>query len=429
MKEAVTPPTARNQLSWGIRVNLAQFALLAVIVFWVGSVVGVERVVVPLLGTERFGLTSYLAILGFVASFWFVKAFLNLGAGRLADRWGRRPTLIVGWLVVLPVPFLLAFAPSWDWVIAANALVGVNQGLAWSMSVTSQIDLAGPRSRGLAVGVNEAAGYAGVTVGAIVGAILAVTYLSVYPYVYLLGVILVALALSVVLVRETHDHALRETAAAIDRPLAAAPPSGSAPGGWLVTFVRATWRDRNLAACNQAGLIEKFVDTVAWGLFPVFFVARGVSLPMVGILVGLYTGVWAVLQLFTGALSDRIGRRIPIVVGMELAGAGVALTAIAPSLLGWVAGAVAMGTGMALLYPTLLAAVSDLAKPSERGTTLGVYRFWRDSGYGIGAIASGLVADAVGLRGGFLVVALLMAVSGGIVATLLRTGPKYSHPP
>ena len=404
----------------GIRANWRQFVLLTVTVFWVGSVIGIERVTVPLLGAERFHLVQYVVLLSFVASFGFVKAFLNLVAGRAADRWGRRPVLVAGWLVALPVPFLLTFAPNWGWVVVANALVGVNQGFAWSMSVTSQIDLAGPAARGFAVGVNEAGGYAGVTVGGIAGAILAGPYIAAYPFELLLAIVVVALVVAFVLVKETRGFARREGA-----PIS--------PAGELATtrpartsFGKASWGDRRLLACHQAGLVEKFVDTVAWGLFPLFFIARGVAIPTVGALVGTYTGTWAVLQLATGHLSDRVGRRIPIVLGMEVAGAGVALVALTGSLLGWLLGTLVAGVGMAFLYPNLVAAVADVASPVERGSVLGVYRFWRDSGYGFGAIAAGLVADAFGLVDTFLVVALLMAASGTVVAWLYRDSPSRS---
>ena len=398
----------------GIRANLGQFALLTLTVFWVGSVIGVERVVVPILGTEEFHLTLYLAILSFVASFGFVKAFLNLVAGRAADRWGRRRILIFGWLVAIPVPFLLATAPNWDWIVIANALVGVNQGLAWTMSVTSQIDVAGPKARGLAVGINEAAGYAGVTAGGLIGAALAIPYTSAHPFEFLLGVVVIALLVSLLFIRESRGHVRMEATEVLHSP------SNGPRHDWWSAFARTTWRDRNLFACSQAGLIEKFVDTVAWGLFPLFFLSRGLSLSSIGGVVGAYTGTWAVLQMFTGAWSDRVGRKRLIVGGMELAGAGVAVVALTTSLLGWVVGAAMAGLGMAMLYPNLIAAVSDVALPSERGTVLGVYRFWRDSGYGFGAIFAGVVADALGLTGAFLSVTLLMVVSGIIVAVALR---------
>ncbi len=306
------------------------------------------------------------------------------------------------------------FAPNWGWVVAANALVGVNQGLAWSMSVTSQIDIAGPSSRGLAVGINEAGGYAGVTIGGIAGAVLAGPYIAAYPFELLLAVVMIALFVTLAFVKETRGFAHRETGPGGPVGAAAVPRATGA------SFGKATYGDRRLLACHQAGLIEKFVDTAAWGLFPLFFVARGVATPTVAVLVGAYTGTWALLQLATGHLSDRIGRRIPIVLGMEVAGAGVAFVALSNSLLDWFLGAVTAGVGMALLYPNLVAAAADLAAPVERGSVLGVYRFWRDSGYGFGAIAAGLAADAFGLVNAFLVVALVMAVSGAVVAWFYR---------
>jgi MFS family permease len=419
----VSGPSLPRGVVWGIRANWKQFVLLTLTVFWVGSVIGIERVTVPLLGSERFHLVQYVVLLSFVASFGFVKAFLNLVAGRAADRWGRRPILVAGWLVALPVPFLLIFGPNWGWVVVANALVGVNQGFAWSMSITSQIDIAGPSARGLAVGINEAGGYAGVTIGGIVGAILAGPYISVYPFELLLAIVVLALLVAFFFVGESRGFAHREATPAglVD------PPASSR--STRTSFGLATWGDRRLLACNQAGLIEKFVDTVAWGLFPLFFVARGVSIPTVGALVGAYTGTWAALQLGTGHLSDRIGRRIPILVGMEVAGAGVAIVALSGSIPVWFLGATTTGVGMALLYPNLVAAVADLASPVERGSVLGVYRFWRDSGYGFGAIVAGLAADAFGLVNALLVVALLMGVAGSAFAGMYRDSRGLRGPP
>lgn len=409
----------------GLRANLGQFSLLAAITGGVGLVVGAERVVVPVLAKADFGIASFLATLAFIVSFGFVKATLNLLAGRLADRVGRKPLLVVGWVVAVPVPFMIIFAPSWAWVVAANVLVGVNQGLAWSMTVSGKIDLVGPRRRGFAMGINEFSGYAGVSLGGYLGGYLGGVYgLRVAPFLFILGVVGVALLTSLLLVRETLPYTRLE---AQQHPLPS--PGGLSrtssdqvvqerPSFWAI-FMLTTWRDRALFATSQAGLIEKFTDTLVWGLFPLYFAQRGLAPAPIGAVVAAYTGTWAVLQIYTGHLTDRIGRKWPIAVGMWLAAGGIVIVAAEGILFWWVVGAVLMGIGMALLYPTLLAAVSDVAHPSWRSTSLGVYRFWRDSGYAFGALAIGGVADALGLLSGFWFAALIMTISGALVALLM----------
>jgi MFS family permease len=404
----------------GLRPNLAQFSLLATITFGVGLVVGAERVVVPVLAKQDFGVATFLATLAFIVSFGFVKAALNLVAGRLADHFGRKPLLVLGWVVALPVPFLIIFAPSWGWIVAANILLGMNQGLAWTMTVTSKIDLVGPKQRGFALGINEFSGYAGVSLGGFVGGYLGGVFgLRVAPFLFVLGVILVMLLASLLLVRETYGFTHLETqqAAQHGHPnVEADPPQRPS---LAAIFALTTWGDRALAATSQAGLIEKFADTLAWGLFPLYFASRGLSPIAIGAVVAAYTGTWAVLQIYTGHLTDRIGRKWPIAGGMWLVASGIVLVALTATLVAWVLGAVLMGVGMALLYPTLLAAVSDVAVPHWRATSLGVYRFWRDSGYALGALAIGIVADAFGLLAGFWFTAAIMAVSGLVVAIFM----------
>ena len=415
---------ARSRL--GLRENLAQFTLLALMTFNVGLVVGAERVVAPALAARAFHLVSFLATLSFIISFGVVKALLNLVAGRLSDRIGRKPVLLAGWLVALPVPFMIIFAPSWGWVVAANALLGVNQGFTWTVSVTSKIDLVGPRRRGLALGINESSGYLGVSLGGFAGGALAGAYgLRVAPFLFVLAVVLVSLAASWLFIRETLPYTRIEAGAAE----AGAPEAGGPP--LRTVFALATWGDRALGAAAQAGLVEKFTDTLAWGLFPLYFTSQGLDLATVGALVAVYTGSWAALQLYTGHLTDRVGRKWPIVSGMWLAGGGVALVAASHALAGWVAGALLMGVGMALLYPTLLAAVSDVAHPRWRGAALGVYRLWRDAGYAIGGLAIGVVADRFGLLASFWSCAALMGLSGLAVALLMyETQParRQVHP-
>ncbi len=417
-----SPQQATPAVQLGLRPNLVQFSLLATITFGVGLVVGAERVVVPVLAKQDFGIASFLATLAFIVSFGFVKAALNLVAGRLADHFGRKPLLVLGWVIALPVPFLIIFAPSWGWVVAANVLLGMNQGLAWTMTVTSKIDLVGPKRRGFALGINEFSGYAGVSLGGFVGGYLGGLFgLRVAPFLFVLGVILVMLLASLLLVRETHHFThleTRQAAAQQGHPNAGADPLQPRPS-LAAIFGLTTWGDRALAACSQAGLIEKFTDTLAWGLFPLYFASHGLAPVAIGAVVAAYTGTWAVLQIYTGHLTDRIGRKWPIAGGMWLAAGGITLVALTETLVMWVMGAVLMGVGMALLYPTLLAAVSDVAAPQWRATSLGVYRLWRDSGYAFGALALGIVADAFGLLAGFWFAAALMIVSGVLVALLM----------
>ncbi|MDE3230699.1 MAG: MFS transporter [Chloroflexota bacterium] len=428
-----TASAARPPLRLGLRENLPQFLLLAATTLGVGLVIGSERVVGPALAASRFHITSFLLTLTFIISFGVVKAALNLVAGRLADRLGRRPLLLLGWLAALPIPFMIIFAQSWWWVVLANVLLGVNQGFAWTITVTSKIDLVGGRSRGFALGVNEFSGYAGVALGGYVGGLLGGFYgPSVAPFVFMLIVSLVFLGVSRFLIRETLPYTRIEQAEVMRARAeaqteaweeAASQPSADETPTPLPSlraiFALTTWGDRTLAAASQAGLVEKFADTLAWGLFPLYFASRGLSLAEIGALVAVYTGVWAVSQLFTGYLTDRIGRKWPIAGGMWLAAAGIALVGLSGGLPGWIGGALLMGVGMALLYPTLLATVSDVARPRWRGSSLGVYRLWRDSGYALGALLIGAIADAFGLLAGFWFAAAIMAASGLVVALLM----------
>lgn len=408
----LAPAAASSGLRLGLAANWQQFALLASITSFVGLVVGVERVAVPILGKQGFHLTSFTIALAFITSFGFVKAALNLLAGRLADRYGRKPLLIAGWLVALPVPFTIVAAPSWAWVVAANVLVGVNQGLAWSMTVTGKIDLVGPRRRGFAMGVNEFSGYAGVSLGGVVGGYLVGAYgLRPAPYLFMLAVALFGLAISAIAVRETTPFAHLEARSMV---------TGEPRPSWRTVFLLTSWRNKTMFAISQAGLVEKFADTLAWGLLPIFFIRHGLSPAAAGLLVGIYTGAWAVLQLITGGLSDRIGRKWPVVGGMWVAALGIGVIAATTGTATWAAGAAVMGIGMALLYPTLLAAISDVAHPVWRATSLGVYRMWRDSGYAFGGLAIGLVADRFGLLASFWFSSGILASSGLLVALLMR---------
>ncbi|WP_435102602.1 MFS transporter [Halarchaeum sp. P4] len=404
----------------GIRENWQQFVLQLLMVFAVGLTIGSERTVVPVLGREVFGLESLLVIGSFVLSFGFVKALLNLYGGKWADTYGRKPILSLGWVVALPIPVVLVFATNWWWVTLANVLLGVNQGLAWSMSVNAKIDLAGDTQRGLAVGLDETFGYVGVAVGGWISGVVATAYgLRPEPFFLLAGVVLVGLLASILLVEETKPYADAEADAA---------ESGDSDGDLPFAEVvkQATYGDRTLFAAAQAGSVEKFVDALVWIAFPLYFTTRGLSVAEVGVVVGVYGGVWGVGQLYTGRLADRIGRRPPIVVGMFIAGVGTALTAVVSGYWLWIGAATVTGAGMALLYPNLITVVGDAAHPRWRAQGLGVYRMWRDAGYGFGAIFVGLLADLVSIEAAILGVGVAMLLSGLVtLAWLEETHPNF----
>jgi len=397
----------------GLRANWRQFALLVAVNAFVGAMVGLERSVLPLLAEEDFGLASRTAILSFLVSFGLVKAGTNYFAGRFSDRVGRKPVLLLGWLAALPVPVMVILAPSWGWVVAANVLLGVNQGLAWSTTVIMKIDLVGPVRRGLAMGLNEAAGYVAVSLAALAAGYLASSY-GVRPAPFLLGIgfAVLGLLLTMLFVRETREHAKLEASQTVIT-------TADGPSGGEI-FVRTSFTDRNLSSVSQAGLVNNLNDGMAWGLFPLFFAAAGLSIGQVGVLAAIYPGVWGFGQLATGWVSDRLGRKWMIVSGMWLQAAGILLTAITQSLPPWILGAVLMGLGTALTYPTLLAAVGDVAHPSWRASAVGVYRLWRDLGYAVGAILAGAVADLFGFAPAIVTVGILTAVSGLAVAIRMR---------
>jgi MFS family permease len=381
----------------GLRENAAQFALLIAVNAFVGAMVGLERSTLPLIGADDFGVSSKTAVLSFIAAFGVAKAVTNLAAGALADRWGRRRLLVLGWAFAVPVPILIAVAPSWGWVVAANVLLGVNQGLAWSMTVVMKIDLVGPRRRGLALGLNESAGYGGVAIAAALSGLLASELAARDVLVGAgLAVAVIGLLVSATLIRDTAAHVALEQAGH--------PDEGPAPS---------TYRDPTLRSCSQAGLVNNLNDGLAWGLAPLFLAAHGASLTEVGLVAGVYPAVWGGGQLLTGAWSDRVGRKPLIVVGMLVQAAALGLLiASQGDFAAAVAAAALLGAGTALVYPALLAAVSDRVAPVERAPALGVYRFWRDAGYAVGALAAGAVADAAGFDAAIFAVAGLTAASG-----------------
>jgi MFS family permease len=397
--------TERVQL--GLRENAAQFSLLVVVNAFVGAMVGLERSTLPLVGRDDFNLGSSAAVLSFIVAFGLAKAFTNLGAGALAQRAGRRRLLIAGWAVALPVPLLIATAPSWAWIVAANVLLGVNQGLAWSMTVLMKIELVGPRRRGLALGLNEAAGYGGVALAAGLTGWLAAEYAARDVLVAFGAVIaVVGFLLSVLFVRDTAAHvALEQTTHHAD--------ADEAPPRLRDAFASASYRVPALRSCSQAGLVNNLNDGLAWGLVPLFLAANGAGAAPIGLVAAIYPGVWSVTQIATGHWSDTIGRKPLIVAGMLLQAAALAALAVSDGSIALAAGtAVLLGLGTALVYPTLIAAMSDAVSPVARAPVVGVYRFWRDMGYALGAVIAGATADALGYGGAIALVAALTAVSG-----------------
>jgi MFS family permease len=396
-----------DRVRLGLRENASQFSLLVAVNAFVGAMVGLERSTLPLIGREQFHVNSDTAVLSFIVAFGIAKAFTNLGAGALAERFGRRRLLIAGWVVALPVPLLIGVAPSWGWIVAANVLLGVNQGLAWSMTVVMKIDLVGPKRRGFALGLNEAAGYGGVALAAGLSGLLASTFAPREVMVVAGGVIAVtALLLSLFFVRDTSGHVALEQS----RDSA---PTDEAPPQLGEAFARATYRQPALRSCSQAGLVNNLNDGLAWGLVPLYLAANGAGVASIGLVAAVYPAVWSVAQIGTGHWSDSVGRKLPIVGGMLLQAVALGLLAVSGGVVATATAAAALlGFGTALVYPTLIAAISDAVSPVARAPVVGVYRFWRDAGYALGAIIAGTVADALGYGGAIGVVAALTALSG-----------------
>ncbi|MFC5747327.1 MFS transporter [Actinomadura rugatobispora] len=394
----------------GLRENWLQFTLLVVVNVCVGALVGLERTTVPLIGTRVFGLTSDLVVFSFIIAFGVTKALTNLAAGALTARFRRRHLLIAGWLAGVPVPFALAWAPSWNWIIAANVLLGINQGLTWSMTVNMKIDLVGPARRGLATGLNEAAGYVAVGATALATGYLATVY-GLRPAPELIGVVFVAAGLALSLI-------VRDTAAHLALELARHPRPATEPTGLATAFARTSWRDRSLRGASQAGLVNNLNDGLTWGVFPLLFTDHGLGLAAVGLIKGLYPLLWGIGQIYTGHLADRIGRKPLIVAGMLVQAGGfvLALVLLDRPLLAGIMSAVFLGVGTAMVYPALIASVSDHAHPAWRAKALGTYRFWRDIGYAAGALVAGVLADALGLNATVIAAAVLTAGSGLLAA-------------
>jgi len=438
-EKRVPPQGTQSVVQLGLRANWQQFTLLVIVNAFVGGMVGLERSIVPLLGQRVFGLASTTAVLSFIVSFGVVKALANLFAGRLSDRIGRKDVLVAGWFVGLPVPLLIIFAPSWGWVVFANVLLGINQGLCWSTTVIMKIDLVGPARRGLAMGLNEAAGYGAVSLAAIAAGYLAATY-ALRPQPFLLGVAfaLAGLLLSLFFVRESRGHARHEAAmltspagqAAASAPQTPPPDQQAAPPSFKDIFLFTSWKNRTLFSVSQAGLVNNLNDGLAWGLFPLFFAAHGLSIAQIGLLAGIYPGVWGATQLLTGALSDRVGRKGMIVAGMLLQGVAIGLIPFTQGFAWWAVDLILLGLGTALVYPTLLAAVSDVVHPSWRASAVGVYRLWRDSGYAIGALLAGVLADLFGVSWAIGAIAGVTFLSGVVASVVMReTLPSHRKAP
>jgi MFS family permease len=378
--------------------------------------VGLERTVVPLIGAEEFGIASTTLVVSFIVSFGVIKALANLVSGQLADTWGRKRVLVIGWLFGLPVPFIIMWAPSWEWVVVANALLGINQGFAWSMTVIMKIDLVGPKSRGLAVGLNEFAGYLAVGVTAFLTGYIAANYgLRPAPFYLGIGYAAFGLVLSVFLVRDTRDH-VRLESGSNQKP--------AEPVGFWKIFALTSYGDRNLFAACQAGLVNNLNDGMSWGIFPLFFASFGLGVERIGILKAVYPATWGILQVATGPLSDCWGRKGLIVAGMWVQAGGLFLTAFTQSFEWWLVASLLLGVGTAMVYPSLIAAVSDASHPTWRARSLSVYRFWRDLGYAIGALSAGLIADFFGLAWAIDSIAALTFISGVVVAILMREGQR-----
>jgi MFS family permease len=415
----------------GLRQNLSQFVILIVVNAFVGAMVGLEQTVVPLIGKDIFGIQSNAIILSFIASFGLVKALLNLYAGALAERWGRKNVLIVGWLFGIPVPFILLFAPDWNWIIFANVLLGVNQALAWSMTVNMKIDLVGKEKRGLALGLNEFAGYISVAmVGFATGYLASVYGLKPYPFYIGIAFAVIGTLLSWIIVRDTKQFMLLETKNHGDddddlkhNESGLVKSDNSSSHGGLTfkqVFAHTSWQNRTLLSVSQAGLVNNLVFGVSWGLFTLYFASFNLNVNEIGFLKALHPAIWGILQLGTGTLSDKIGRKSLIYTGMMVQAAGIWIVVFANSMLGWIIGMSLLGVGTAFVYPTLLAAISDVAHPKWRATSLGVYRFWRDLGFVFGAIVIGFLADRFGANIAINSVAWIALASGVFVFVVMR---------
>jgi len=418
------------EIRLGLRENIGQFSLLVLITAFVGSMVGLERTVVPLIGEQEFGLVSKTAIVSFIISFGIVKAICNFFAARISETWGRKRVLVLGWIIGLPVPFIIIWADRWIWFDVANVLLGINQALTWSMTVIMKVDLVGPKRRGLALGLNEFAGYLSVGIMAwLTGEIAAAYALRPEPFYLGIGIAGLGLVCSVLFVRETIGYARFEarqhTSQAPALPSASSDNPGARHPSVKEIFALTSWKERALSSCSQAGLVNNLNDGMSWGIYPLFFSSYGLGVAAIGIIKAVYPTVWGVLQPITGPLSDRLGRKWLIACGMGVQAGGIWMTVLVPTYSWWIVAAVLQGLGTAMVYPVLLAAIGDVAHPGWRATSMGVYRFWRDLGYAVGALLAGLIADLLGMVAAIHVVAALTLLSGLIVAlSMYETLPE-----
>jgi MFS family permease len=414
----------KNYNELGIRANLYQFLTQLLLVFFVGIIIGLERNIIPLIASEEFGIGSVTVIMSFVISFGVVKGLLNLYGGHLSEKYGRKNILIIGWLFALPIPILIIFAWEWWIIVFANILLGINQGLAWSMTVTSKIDIVGKKWRGLAIGMNEWAGYTGVALATLIGGYLASVRLfptilpdsiRVAPFMFGMVIILLANLVSIVFAKETINYALNESK--VNNSTNAIVFS-KVP--FSTVFKETTFSNKTLFATSQAGLIEKFVDVTVWVAFPLYFATLNMPIEEMALIVAVYGFSWGFLQLVTGPLSDIIGRKPLVVSGLVLSGLGISIIVLVDGILMWLATSLVIGAGMAMLYPTLLAVVSDVADPSWRATSLGVYRMWRDGGFAIGALIIGVTIDLINIKSGFFITTFFMLISAVIVLLFMK---------
>jgi len=407
-----------RRITLGLQANIQQFLILVLVNAFVGAMIGLEQTVVPLIGKNDFGIESNAIIVSFIASFGVVKAILNLFAGNLSDKWGRKNVLVLGWLFGLPVPFFLLLAPDWNWIIFANILLGINQGLAWSMTVNMKIDLVGKERRGLALGLNEFAGYVSVAlVGFVTGYLASMYGLKPYPFYLGIAFAMLGLIISWVIVKDTRKFTEQE----IKNDLSNENVNVSKPDlNFKQVFIQTSWKNRTLLSVSQAGLINNLIFGVTWGLFTLYFASFAIGISEIGFLKALHPGIWGVLQLLTGTFSDKVGRKVLIYPGMIIQGIGIWVVLFTGSMLGWIIGMSLLGVGTALVYPTLLAAISDVAHPKWRATSLGVYRFWRDLGFVFGAVGIGYIADLFGLNNAIQLVAFLAVGSGIFVLVVMK---------
>jgi MFS family permease len=422
----------------GLRPNINQFLILVLVNAFVGAMIGLEQTVVPLIGKDIFHIESNTLIVSFIASFGMVKAILNLLAGNFSDRWGRKKVLVLGWIFGLPVPFILLFASSWNWIIFANVLLGINQGLAWSMTVNMKVDLVGKKNRGLALGFNEFAGYIAVAIVGFITGYLASLF-GLKPYPFYIGIVFAMLGflISWLVVRDTtkytaleiknHESSSNNSSSLADEGGGNNSTSTISNLTFRQVFLQTSYKNRSLLAVSQAGLVNNLVFGVSWGLFTLYFASFGISVNDIGFLKALHPGIWGVLQLVTGSLSDRLGRKMLIYPGMIVQSIGIWTILFTNSFFSWIIGMSLLGIGTALVYPTLLAAISDIAHPRWRATSLGVYRFWRDLGFVLGAVGIGFIADISTISIAIQFVAWIALTSGIFVLMVMRETKYRSH--